>query len=138
LRLTRGAEEVTLVAWSREVLAECAPIADALDAASGTDHYGRALAKALFALDNPASTPSARVLDAMARDHGNSYERFVRAQSDAHREAILALPFPDALAQRFARLAEASWAKQAAIEAGDTMPFEIYRQKYLDPARLKV
>ncbi len=51
-----------------------------------------ALASAVAALNDPACTPSARMLDTMARDHGNSYVRFVLAQSAAHRETLLALP----------------------------------------------
>ena len=47
---------------------------------------------AVAALDDPAATPSARVLEAMARDHGNSHVRFVLAQSLAHRSTILDLP----------------------------------------------
>jgi glutamate--cysteine ligase len=73
----------------------------------------------------------------MARQYDHSYSRFVLAQSRRHREDILALPYPEALAQRDRRLAEQSLAKQREIEAGDTMPFEQYRQKYLDPARLR-
>lgn len=136
LRLERGADEVTLVDWGRELLAECAPIAAALDAANATHLYGAALANAVSALDNPAATPSARVLRAMADGHGNSYAGFVLTQSKRHRETICSLPFSDDLAARFAQLAEESRAKQLEIEAADTMPFEIYRQKYLDPARL--
>jgi glutamate--cysteine ligase len=72
----------------------------------------------------------------MARDHGNSYVRFVLAQSRAHRDAILELPFPAEIAERFARTAETSMAEQRAIEAADTLPFEAYRQLYLAPVRL--
>jgi len=48
------------------------------------------------------------------------------------------VPFAPVVAERFARLADESRAKQREIEAGDTVPFEVYRQKYLDPARLDV
>ena len=136
LRLRRNSEEVTLAEWSSEILAECAPIAAALDAANGGDAHRAALADAVAALNHPAATPSARVLEAMARDHGNSYVRFVLAQSRAHRDAILELPFPAEIAERFARTAEASMAEQRAIEAADTLPFEAYRQLYLAPVRL--
>ena len=88
------------------------------------------------ALDDPAATPSARVLESMARDHGNSYVRFVLAQSLAHRNTILELPFPAEIAQRFVRLADESVTEQRAIEAADTLPFESYRQLYLAPFRL--
>jgi len=75
-------------------------------------------------------------LQAMARDHGNSYVHFVLAQSRAHREAILKLPLADEVAARYARLAEESVAEQREIEASETIPFEAYRQLYLAPLRL--
>jgi glutamate--cysteine ligase len=136
LRLLRKSEEVTLAGWSSEILAECAPIAAALDAANGGDAHRDALASAVARLNDPAATPSARVLEAMARDHGSSYVRFALAQSLAHRRTILALPFPAEIAEHFARLADESVAEQRRIEASDTLPFEAYRQLYLAPFRL--
>jgi glutamate--cysteine ligase len=136
LRLVRESEELALVGWSNEILVECAPIAEALDAANGGNAHRQALASADAALNDPAATPSARVLEAMARHHGNSYVRFVRAQSIAHRNAILELPFPAEIAERFARLADESVTEQRRIEAADTLPFEAYRQLYLAAFRL--
>ena len=136
LRLVRQSEEVTLAEWSGEILAECEPIAAALDAAHGGNAHREALASAGAALNDPAATPSARVLAAMARDHGNSHVRFVLAQSLAHRDAILELPFPVEVAERFARLADESASEQRRIEAADTLPFEAYRQLYLAALRL--
>jgi glutamate--cysteine ligase len=74
----------------------------------------------------------------MEREHGNSFVAFVLAQSRRHRDTIMKVPFAPGVAERFARLADESRAKQREIEAGDTVPFEVYRQKYLDPARLDV
>jgi glutamate--cysteine ligase len=136
LRLARASDEVPLVEWGREVLAGCAPIAAALDAANGGTDHGAALARAHDTLHDPATTPSARVLEAMARGHGNSYVRFVLAQSVGHRDAIMNLPFSVEMAERFARLAQESVEEQRRIEAADTLPFETYRQLYLAPFRL--
>jgi glutamate--cysteine ligase len=136
LRLVRVSEEVTLVSWGGMILAECAPIAAALDAANGGNAHCEALAGAVAALNDPAATPSACILEAMARDHGNSYVRFVLAQSHAHRDAILEMPFPAEVAERFVRLADESVTEQRRIEAADTLPFEAYRQLYLAAFRL--
>jgi glutamate--cysteine ligase len=136
LTLARNGREVPLAEWGGEILAECAPIAAAQDAANGGRPYRDALARAVAALDDPATTPSARVLAAMAGDLGNSHVRFVLAQSKKHRDAILELPFPPEAAKRFARRAEESVAKQREIEAADTLPFESWRQLYLAPVRL--
>ena len=100
--------------------------------------HGDALADAVAAIADPDSTPSARVLQAMARDHGNAYVRFALAQSLRHRDTICNLPLSADVIGRFARLADESLAKQRAIEAADTVPFETYRQQYLSPLRLIV
>jgi glutamate--cysteine ligase len=138
LRLERESDEVTVAEWGHEVLAECKPIAAALDAANATAVHGAALADAVAAIDDPDSTPSARVLQAMARDHGNAYVRFALAQSLRHRDTISNLPLSPDVIDRFVRLADESLAKQRAIEAADTVPFETYRQQYLSPLRLIV
>ena len=137
LRLTRESEEVTLAEWGGEVLAECEQIAAALDAATGSNLHRDALSAAVAALADPASTPSARVLQAMARDHNNSYVHFALAQSHAHRDAIMKLPLAQEVANRFALQAEESIVEQRRIEAADAVPFETYRQQYLAPIRLK-
>ena len=131
LRLTRGSQEIALFEWGGQVLAECESIAAALDAANGGSGYGDALRNAGAVLGDPASTPSARVLDAMQKSHDGSYSRFVLAQSVQHRAAILNLTLSADVAERFARLAEASLAEQRRIEAADTVPFETFRQQYL-------
>ena len=136
LTLLRAPGEATLHQWGSEILAECAPIAAGLDEATGGRAHRDVLASAVAALGNPDVTPSARVLAAMARDHGNSHVRFVLAQSRAHREAVLDLPLPGETAERFLRLADESVQEQKRIEASDTLPFEAYRQLYLAPFRL--
>ena len=138
LKLTHGTQQATLAEWGGRVLAECAPIATALDAANGVHAYSDALASAVTALQDPATTPSARVLEAMARDHGNTYVRFVLAQSRAHRDTILALPFEGGVAERYARLAAASLTRQHDIEAADALPFDAFLRNYLSPASLNV
>ncbi len=136
LRLERGGREVTLAEWGEEILAACGPIANALDAAHGETGYTAALQSACSDWSEPDTLPSARALQTMARDHGNSFTRFIRAQSEATRQGLLALPFPAATETRLAALARESVAKQKQLEAADTLSFEDYRQRYLAPGRL--
>ncbi len=136
LHLTRGSEEVTLVAWGAEVLAQCEPIAAALDRANGTGVHREALAAAVSSLNDPDGTPSARVLETMKHDYGNSYVHFVLAQSRAHRDTILKLPLSPEIAERYALLAQESRDEQRRIESADAVPFETYRQQYLSPVQL--
>ena len=124
------------------MLADCDPIAQALDDAAGqggTRLYRDALAWGAAALKNPAAVPSARMLDAMAKRYANSYTDFVLAQSHAHRAALLCLPFPREIEAHFTQLAAKSIEEQRRIEAADTLPFEAFRRAYLaaetlDPA----
>jgi len=136
LALERGDGEVTLTGWGRELLAEFAPIAQALDATHQTTDYSDALRSAHALLDDPALLPSARVLAVMEQEFGNSFIGFTRAQSEQTRAKLLGLPFSAAEQARFADLSRQSLRDQKAIEDADTMPFEIYRQQYIAPERL--
>jgi glutamate--cysteine ligase len=138
LRLTRGGAEVDLRDWGAELLAQCAPLAAALDEAQGGHAHREALAAAQLALAQPETTPSARVLAAMAQDFDSSHVAFMRARSEQTRQALLSLPYGPELQQRHAALAEASVAEQRRIEAADAVDFETYRQRYLAPQSLVV
>jgi glutamate--cysteine ligase len=137
LLLNRNGATVGLRTWSEDLLAECVPIAAALDAANGSSEYRDALAAAARAVANPESLPSARVLSEIRERCGGSYFRFALEQSLRHRDALLGQPLPDDEASRFRRMAEESLDRQRAIEAQDDLPFEAYRQQYLSPDSLK-
>ena len=136
LMLERGGSEVSLAAWGAELLQATQPIAARLDALHGGADHRDALHHAGTTLGAPASTPSARVLDAMRRDFDSSYIGFNLAQSMRIRAALLALPFDSATQDRMAALARASIDDQLRIEAADTLSFEAYRQQYLSADRL--
>jgi glutamate--cysteine ligase len=137
LRLERGSQQIALDEWGGQILAECAPIAGAVDAALGGDAYREALAAAVAALAEPAAPPSARVLAAMAEGFGNSYTRFALDQSRKHRAALQALPLAPAVAQRFADMAEESLAVQRRMEDQNKLPFEEWRKQYLAVDKLR-
>ena len=136
LLLRRGPERVTLADWAADIVAQLAPIADAMDAVEGGQAYSQALAAARAALAAPDTLPSARVLRAMRDEHHDSFVSFVRTRSADTRAQLLALPYPAALKARFDALAAASITEQKRIESMDSMPFEIYRQEYTSPKRL--
>jgi glutamate--cysteine ligase len=138
LKLRCGSGDRPLKEWGEKLLAECAPIAAAVDTALGGSAYRDAHARQLEVLREPALTPSARVLVEMQRKHGGSYTEFVREISARHRDALKAKDFPAAEQERFARLAAESIEEQKAIEAGDSLPFEEYRKKYLAVERLGI
>jgi glutamate--cysteine ligase len=131
LHLTQGSSQVLLTAWGAQVLAECAPIAAALDAVHGGEHYAQALAAAQVAMAAPQTTPSARALDAIAGQYGDSFNAFALAHSQVARDALLALPWSDARQQHYEALAAQSLIEQRAIEAADTLPFEQWRKRFM-------
>jgi glutamate--cysteine ligase len=136
LMLERAGQEVLLVDWASEVLQACLPFADALDATHRSQAHRQALEQALALMTNPDATPAARVLQAM-QSHGNSFTAFVAAQSRQTHQHLLALPWTAAEQAPFEAMTAQSVAGQKAIEAADTMPFEVYRQQYLSPDRLR-
>ena len=72
----------------------------------------------------------------MQQSHDGSYSRFILAQSLQHRTTIQSLALGAEVAERFARLAEVSLAEQRRMEAADNVPFETFRQQYLDIVKL--
>jgi glutamate--cysteine ligase len=138
LKLERGHAEVGLVDWGVQIVEQCAPLAEAMDAALGGRQYGEALRVARVGLADADSLPSARVLATMRKDFDNAYVRFIRAQSQQTRNLLLGLPWTPELQQRFEAMAAESLQAQQRIEAADTMPFEIYRKEYLSPNRLGI
>ena len=136
LALQRGGVAVGLTAWGAELLEQFAPIAAALDAAHGGNAHAESVRAAGIALDDPSILPSARVLETMARAHGNSFVELTRAQSEQTRQALLDLPWTPEQQARFEQATQASLDAQMNIEAHDSMPFELYREQYVSPKRL--
>ena len=136
LTLRLGGRDVPLADGAAALVAELPPLADAMDAAHGGSGYAQALAEARAALQAPGTLPSARVLQAVRREHGDSFIAFARERSLAARAALLALPYAPELKARFDRLATESELEQKRIEAQDDMPFETYRREFTSPARL--
>ncbi|RZI77263.1 MAG: glutamate--cysteine ligase [Variovorax sp.] len=138
LQLQRSGREAGLVAWGEELVAQCAPIAAALDAAHGGSAYADAVRAAAAGLQDPESLPSARVLAATTREHGDSFIAFVREQSEQTRQKLAALPLEPHQLAHFEQMTQDSLEAQKAIEAADTMPFEVYRAQYVSPTRLGI
>jgi glutamate--cysteine ligase len=136
LKLERRGKEVSLHDWASELLAECEPIAAALDTVHTGTAYGDALRNAVAALADPQRLPSAHVLAQMQEHYANSHVGFTLDQSQRHADAIKHMDLDAAVEARFTKLAADSLRQQKQIEEGDTMPFEIYRQRYLAPERL--
>lgn len=136
LLLQRGGERVRLTDWGTQVLDECAPLAQALDAQHGCGDYSAALRAARALMASPGDTPSARVLQSITQQHGHSFEAFARECSVQAQNTLLALPWTPAQQARYLALADESIAAQKAIEAADTLPFEVWREQYMAVSEL--
>jgi glutamate--cysteine ligase len=136
LLLERDGGQVKLVEWGAEIVAECGPIAAMLDSVHNTSDYSDALRSAQALLQDPALLPSTRVLAAMARDHGNGFAAFSLVQSEQAKTKLLKLPYGGSLHNRMEAVARQSAQDQLAVEAGDSLPFEQYRQQYVAADRL--
>ena len=139
LELRRGEASVPLVDWGRQILVECAEIAqtlDALAAHSGNALHAEAVRDAQKRLAEPNTLPSARVLHEMASNHGDSFVKFVRARSAATRDLLLANALSPADQEKLVAQSSASVAAQRKLEASDTMGFEAYRAQYVSPEQL--
>jgi glutamate--cysteine ligase len=136
LMIERGNAQLPLIDELARIVDECRPLAQAVDTALGGASYAAALKQAHGVVDGGQSTPSARVLATMHGNFDGSYPGFIRAQSQQTRRQLLALPWSPERQQHFEMLSVQSMDAQRRIEAGDTMPFEPYRQAYLSPQGL--
>ena len=136
LQLQREGRPVALLDWGLEIIDQLGPIAARLDQLQGGGAHALAVTQARAALQSPQTLPSARVLAAVRADHGDSFVGFARERSQRIRRELLALPWSDGQQSRYVAMAVRSMADQQAIEAADSLPFEIYRQEYVSERRL--
>ena len=140
LELERGSAPVRLAEWGLELIEAFEPIAQRLDedlrGSAQEGAHALALAQARHGLTHPQALPSARVLDAVVREHNRSFIAFARAQSTQTRALMLEPPLAPDEAQRLRALSQESVREQQRIESLDSLPFEIYRQQYTSPERL--
>ena len=129
LTLTRHGEEVVLRDWANELIARIAPVAALLDAQHNDDGvHAASLAAQKAKIDDPALTPSARVLD-QVRAIGSS-AAFGLRQSELHAAYFRDGALMPAEELMFAELTAASLAEQAAIEQAPSGSFDDFVAAY--------
>ncbi|MGI9250667.1 MAG: glutamate--cysteine ligase [Pseudohongiellaceae bacterium] len=122
LELHKEGKPVKLGEWAGNILGELAPSATLLDHIHGGQAYSKALAQQQAKLADPALTPSARILQEM-RDDKLSFFQFAMRHSQRSSDQFLNNKLaPDAQAM-LQQAATDSLAKQAAVEAADTLDF---------------
>lgn len=129
LTLTRNGEEVLLKDWALELVERIRPIARLLDEEHnepGVHEASLAIQKAK--IEDPAKTPSARVLEEVKAL--GSASAFGLRQSELHAAYFRENPLMPAEEAMFAEMAAASLAEQAIIEQTDTGSFDDFVAAY--------
>ena len=130
LEIRIGGETRALVDWGREITDRLAPICAILDEGDPAGSYSSALAAQRDKIDDPAATPSARVLESLER-RGESFYDFALRLSETHRRYFLELPAPGRrVADELQAEVDASLARRREIEATAQPPFEDYLRHY--------
>ncbi|OUU38645.1 MAG: glutamate--cysteine ligase [Cellvibrionales bacterium TMED49] len=129
LHLHYRGQSISLKEWGRKILTDLQPIASLLDSAHGGNAYESALAKMFTRLEQPALTPSARVIDEM-NTHNESYIQFGIRWAKQHAENFKARGPDEALFAKQRDIAKASSIKQKKIELSDHLSFEQYLEQY--------
>ncbi len=128
LRCERGTAPLQDLA--RDILTLMRPVAAVLDQGLPGDPYRRSLSEQWGKVEQPALTPSARMLeDMMAREEG--FYRYARRLSEQHRESFRSnSPLPREA--QLVELAQHSLTEQSAMEASDRYDFDSFLQRYFD------
>ncbi|MDY0064844.1 MAG: glutamate--cysteine ligase [Steroidobacteraceae bacterium] len=130
LQLDRNGRPAGLRAWAAELIDSMRGICELLDHGEESKPYAAALDLQAAKLEEPSLTPSARTLEEL-QTTGESFSQFALRMSRLHKAYFLDLypPNEQRLAE-FAREAEESLEKQAAIEAADNVTFDQFLADY--------
>jgi glutamate--cysteine ligase len=129
LQLQRDGQPVDLKEWAGQLLERIAPLAALLDQSHGSDAHSKALDAQMAKVQNPALTPSAQVLAAMA-EHKESFAQFSLRQSRAHAEFFRSEPLPAGEQAKFEERARSSLAQQAELEQNEVGDFDVFVGSY--------
>ncbi|HMZ11342.1 glutamate--cysteine ligase [Plasticicumulans sp.] len=129
LLLARRGASIGLRDWGLGILAALEPVCAVLDGADPESPYTAALNEQRGKLEDPARTPSARVLAEMGEREEGFFDFGWRLAAE-HAATLRRRPLRPAREAEFRVLAERSHAEQAAMEAADDIGFEEYLRRY--------
>jgi len=130
LELQRDGESVPLREWAAAIMVGVAAVAELIDRGSDRDDYAQAVTALATLVEDPERTPSARVL-ADLRDQQIGFFRFALQCARQHKDYFAALAaLEDDRLEMFSGEARDSLARQARIEAADSISFEEYLADY--------
>lgn len=133
LRLLRNSEEIALASWANEILGKVSAVADLIDRGSGTDSYGQSVQLMHSMVEDPAMTPSARVLQEL-READCSFFELALNFARSHRDYFGSIePLQAAIASELDSEATDSIQRQNDLELADDISLDEYLSKYYAP-----
>ncbi|MCP4332465.1 MAG: glutamate--cysteine ligase [Gammaproteobacteria bacterium] len=133
-RLLRDGQAVTLQVWASEILSNVLAVAEVIDRHEANESYTDSIRLMQKLIDNPDSTPSARVLLELEETRSSFFE-YALALSKSHSEYFASItPLDDARKAAFEEEAADSLARQQEIEAADDISLDEYLQRYFSNA----
>jgi glutamate--cysteine ligase len=128
LQLLVHNREQPLRALAHELFDDMAPFAAMLDTAYGGQSYARAMQDLRQRIDQPESTPSAQVMEAIKQHQG--YFNFAMNLSKIHTQNLQAQPITQETLSKFKATSQTSLAAQVQIDATEQTPFEEFVADY--------
>ncbi len=125
--LQRGSETISLRQWGSEILDNVGELCDLLDVQGQPKVYCNSLSQQLHKIHDPSKTPSGVMLQELV-DNDEDFFTFGIRKSKEHQDAAKVLAHEKQ--QAFEKSVAESIAKQAKIEASDTISFEEFLQNY--------
>jgi glutamate--cysteine ligase len=129
-RLFRNGQSVAVGNWANEILDGVLAVAAELDRNDGNDSYTEAVRVMRAIVDEPETTPSARIITEL-QDAKIGFFDFALEMARSHRDYFASIAKPDAASsERLRREAEESMQRQKDIEAADIIGLDEYLQQY--------
>lgn len=127
--LTMNGENIEFREWAHGLLNAMLPLAQTLDTLHATQTYQATWMEQAAKVANTELTPSAQVLATMRRE-SITFAEFSRRQSEQWRGYFAEKPLPASKRAVFEELAADSLVQQKAIEAADTLAFDVYLNNF--------
>jgi len=132
LSLTTAQGEIGLAVAGRELLDTFRLTAEVMDQVHETDKYRKAVQAQVEKINNPASTPSAQVVEAL-QETGLNYTEWIVLKSREHRKTFRQLSPDSPLQRELASRAARSLEEQKRLESDDSLGFDQFLKEYLNP-----
>lgn len=129
-RLYRDGAAVTLATWAGEILHKVAAIAELIDSAEGGESYAQAVGMLRELVDEPAATPSAKLLQQLSSAKCSFFD-YALSVARGHQAYFAAItPLSDERNDEFEREVARSLVQQREIEASDEISLDQYLDNY--------